>query len=62
MKNIMLTSLVVIMLSACNAATKTADYDCEDPTKAGYSKSKYMQQQSQGKCQHIQENGGKDAQ
>ena len=54
MTKIILTFLTLATLSACTISGESARYDdCEDPTKLDYSKSKYMQQQSQGKCQHI---------
>lgn len=57
MTKTILAFLAMATLSACTTSNdeSTRYSDCEDPTKPGYSKAKYMRQQLDEKCQHINE-------
>lgn len=46
----MLTLLILTTVSACAASDDHSPIACEDSTKPGYSKSKYMLQQMRGEC------------
>ena len=45
-----LTLLILTTVSACAAGNDHSPIACEDPTKPGYSKSKYMMQKMRGEC------------